>query len=336
MPISNVSTLYQRINKGSEGGNEFSRVMNLVLTADYKERNKELCAFSDAQGDYKGVDSYVQNYFTGFQYKFYPTPLSPQHRHSIKKSLENALEKFECLCEWVIVTPEDFMKSDVEWFEKLRKEHEFRLEPLESTNYKFKHGIYPKRPFLRLHYWGHTKIIELLLQHPHIGNKYYPELFYNSRESKFSLVKLGIDSENCNWKRFGVNSLTFEQYKINELTNKTSDILFDCFFINNSSNLYLLHSIDVQIIEMWTDIKGIPSKSLLKSLGVIEIKVDFKQKITTYNFEDPMIFNPNSPQRFKIQLVSFAERCPKNCVKLLFRFNFSEHSIETEEIYLSF
>jgi hypothetical protein len=30
MPIPNVSTLYQRINKGSEGGHEFARFMKFI------------------------------------------------------------------------------------------------------------------------------------------------------------------------------------------------------------------------------------------------------------------------------------------------------------------
>ncbi|MEM1123169.1 MAG: hypothetical protein AAGJ18_22195, partial [Bacteroidota bacterium] len=78
MPIPNTSTLIQRIKKGSEGGNELSRLMNLVLTAEYKECNIDFFAFSDSQGDYKGVDSftkYTKAIFSGFQYKFFPSPL---------------------------------------------------------------------------------------------------------------------------------------------------------------------------------------------------------------------------------------------------------------------
>jgi hypothetical protein len=38
MPLPKVSTLYQRIKKASEGGHEFARIMNQLLTADSKEK----------------------------------------------------------------------------------------------------------------------------------------------------------------------------------------------------------------------------------------------------------------------------------------------------------
>lgn len=339
MPIPNTSTLIQRINKGSEGGNEFSRLMNLILTSEYKECNVDFFAFSDSQGDYKGVDSftkYTETIFVGFQYKFYSSPLSANHKFSIKKSLENALKKFEELETWILITPDDFMKSDVEWFEELKKKHEFIFSLNEVGTFFQENRSFPKRSRLRLEHWGHTKIIELMLKHPHIGEKYFPELFYNQKKFKFDLVKFGVDFKNCNWARFEDHNLSFRQFSIDSNIHQTSDILFDCYFINNSEDIYLLHSIDVQIIKVWSDIKGIPSDKLLKSLGVIEIEVEFDKQKTTYQFEDPMIFNKKSPQRFKIQLVNFSENCPANCVKLLLRFNFSNHSIETKEIFLSF
>ena len=82
--------------------------------------------------------------------------------------------------------------------------------------------------------------------------------------------------------------------------------------------------------------KGLTSDKLLKSLGVIEIEVDFENKLTKHQLDDPLIFDIKSPQRFKIQLKNFVENCPVNCVKLFLRFNFSEHSIKTKELYLSF
>ena len=339
MPIPNTSTLIQRIKKGSEGGNEFSRLMNLVLTSEYKECNVDFFVFSDAQGDYKGVDSfakYTEAIYTGFQYKFYPSPLSANHKYSIKRSLENALEKFEELGTWIIITPDDFLKNDVKWFEDLKKKYEFDFSLNDMARYAEKHGDFPKRNRLKLEHWGHTKIIELMLRHPHVGEKYYPELFYSQEKSKFGLVKFGVDFQNCNWARYENHELAFSQYEIKKDIHKTSDILFDSYFINNSENIYLLHSIDVEIIEMWSDIKGVQSDKLLQSLGVIEIKVDFEDRLTKYQLKDPMIFDIKSPQRFKIQLSDFVENCPANCVRLFLRFNFSEHSIETGEIYLSF
>jgi len=339
MSIPNTSTLIQRINKGSEGGNEFSRFINMVLTSEYKDCNVDFFVFSDSQGDYKGVDSfikYTETIFTGFQYKFYPSPLSANHKYLINKSLENALEEFEELNTWILITPEDFMKNDVEWFEELKEKHEFYFSLNDMGIYAQKFGKFPKRNKLKLEHWGHTKITELILRHPHIGEKYYPELFYNQENTEFRLVKFGVDFFNCNWIRYENHELAFRQIEVNKKIHKTSDILFDCYFINNSENIYLLHSIDVEIIEMRSKLKGISSDKLLKSLGVIEIKVDFENQITKYEFKDPMIFDKKSSQRFKIQLIEFIENCPVNCVRLLLRYNFSEHSIETGEIYLSF
>lgn len=59
MPIPNLSTLFQRINKGSEGGSEFARIMNYLLTAEYRELNYQFIVSSDASGDFMHVDSYA-------------------------------------------------------------------------------------------------------------------------------------------------------------------------------------------------------------------------------------------------------------------------------------
>jgi hypothetical protein len=38
MPIPNVSTLYQRISQGAEGGHEFARFIKLLLGTDYSSQ----------------------------------------------------------------------------------------------------------------------------------------------------------------------------------------------------------------------------------------------------------------------------------------------------------
>ena len=337
MGIPNVSTLIERIKKGSEGGNEFSRLMNLILISEFNELNEKFNPFSDANGDYKGVDSFVKSkvYVTGFQYKFYPSPLSTNHKSLIKKSLKDALRKFQDLSTWIIVTPDDFMRNDVEWFEKLKEEFEFDL-PMHEAFLLNRNGAPFKRTMFKIEHWGHTKIMELILKHPHIGEKYYPELFLSREKQDFKLVKLGVDFNNCNWARSRNYDLSFMQYSLDTKKHKTSDIIFDCFFINNSRSIYLLHSIDVKIIDYWVELKGIASDKLLNSIGEISIEVDFDKEITRYNFESPVIFNEKSPQRFSIQMLSLTQNCPGNTVKLKLSFNFSEHSIETEVIYLSF
>jgi len=76
MPIPNVSTLYQRLKKGSEGGREFARIMDLLLLADSKENNYPFTTFDDEMGDAFGVDSFGSVGYRdtkgvlGYQYKF--------------------------------------------------------------------------------------------------------------------------------------------------------------------------------------------------------------------------------------------------------------------------
>ena len=71
MSIPNISSLYQRINKGSEGGNEFARLMNYLLIAEAKEEGAKTEPYSDASGDYKGLDAFTELdlYQEGFQFK---------------------------------------------------------------------------------------------------------------------------------------------------------------------------------------------------------------------------------------------------------------------------
>lgn len=96
MPIVNVSTLYQRIAKGSEGGNEFARFIKLLLNADCAARGEQLTAGSDASGDFRKLDAFILNeepgleLLTGHQFKFYPAKLSPQQKQEIIKGLEAA------------------------------------------------------------------------------------------------------------------------------------------------------------------------------------------------------------------------------------------------------
>ncbi|TSJ41869.1 hypothetical protein [Fluviicola chungangensis] len=85
MPIPNVSTLYERIHKGSEGGQEFSRILNLLLIAESGLQKFRFVNFFDASGDYKGVDAIIiqGEEEIGVQYKFFPILLSSEHKRSI-------------------------------------------------------------------------------------------------------------------------------------------------------------------------------------------------------------------------------------------------------------
>ena len=82
MPIPNVSTLYQRIHKGAEGGHEFARFIKLLLSNDYGNQGLKFISESDASGDYKKLDAYIPGdtlfpeNITGFQFKFFGSNLN--------------------------------------------------------------------------------------------------------------------------------------------------------------------------------------------------------------------------------------------------------------------
>ena len=185
MPIPNVSSLYQRIHKGAEGGHEFARFVKMLLKADYESRGLKFISESDASGDYKKVDAFIPGnedfpwLIKGFQFKFFPSKLSSRHKQEVLKSIELALQANEGITEFVLVTPEDLMKEDQEWFDSIRNKYE-----KDFTSYS--NGLL--RSFTRkISHWGHSKLIELSLKHDHLGREYFSELFPLELENSNSL-----------------------------------------------------------------------------------------------------------------------------------------------------
>lgn len=169
--IPNLKTLTSIIPSGSEGGKEFARIIDLLLFQDYRRKGKTITIFNDSAGDFRSLDSFessgkkTKKTYTGFQYKFFPSPLSNDHRKSIIESVKKADSKFRKgdLKKFILVTPDDLTnsatrlnKGDVEWFEALTN----------SLNLNFE-----------LEHWGHKKILALFLETPSIGLFYYPELY---------------------------------------------------------------------------------------------------------------------------------------------------------------
>jgi hypothetical protein len=159
MSIPNVSSLYTRIHKGAEGGLEFARIFNQLMISESSKEEFNFISYSDAAGDYKGVDGIMHKGIvkTGFQYKFIPSAFKNEHKSQIKSSIENAIKQFQEMDRWILVIPEDANKFDLTWLEKISDELQIQTE-----------------------IWGHSRIINLMLKHKHIGEKYYPELNYNS------------------------------------------------------------------------------------------------------------------------------------------------------------
>jgi hypothetical protein len=167
--LPEVKTLYDILPKGTEGAKEFARIVDLLLFHEARRAGKTISIFSDAAGDYRGLDSFEGDVFrregtVGYQYKFYPSPLSSKHRDIIVKSLKRAAENQERLklTKWILVTPQDLMEpatredgGDVTWFEDLRRKLGLEFE---------------------LEHWGHTKLLSLFLETPALCLYYYPEL----------------------------------------------------------------------------------------------------------------------------------------------------------------
>jgi hypothetical protein len=303
MSIPNVSSLYQRINKGSEGGSEFARLMNYLLTAEAKEEGWKIEPYSDASGDFRGLDAYAEidkKIFEGYQFKFFPSPLSASHKSKIIEAIKTAMGKStEEMKMLHIVTPEDFMKEDKEWFEQVKKEHE-KKKKIFGDLYGEVTGI---------GHWGHTRIVELMLRHPHISKRYFPELF-SYEVDLFKLAAVGIDEEN---------------------------FIFDFSFTNDSAFTYLLHKIELVRLDSWSSMSGLPEEYYLKSLGELEFKVDMGKEVNELQLIDPLILKANSQMRFKIQLLDFDKTSPGNGIEIKFRFLFNnnEFFIETRPLTFS-
>ncbi len=167
--LPEVRTLYDILPKGAEGGKEFSRIVDLLLFHEARRVGKKVTTFSDVAGDYHGLDSFEGDVFRkqgtiGYQYKFYPSPLTPAHRKMIVESLKKVAqnERRLKLKKWILVTPQDLIESstrsdggDVTWFESLRHELTLRFE---------------------LEHWGHKKLLSLFIDTPTLCLFYYPEL----------------------------------------------------------------------------------------------------------------------------------------------------------------
>jgi len=173
--LPEVKSLYDILPKGAEGGKEFARIIDLLLFHNARSDGKKISLFSDAAGDYNGLDSFEGDVFRklgtiGYQYKFFPSPLSDQHRGEIKKSLKRvtAKSKETKITKWILVTPQDLIESatrkdggDVSWFEGLRKQL--------KLNFQIEHWGAPQTSrFVS----GNTSVMPILLSGTYTGRKY--------------------------------------------------------------------------------------------------------------------------------------------------------------------
>lgn len=194
--IPGVPPLTRFLPVGTEGGKEFARIVDKLLFRESRRNNKTFMCFSDAAGDFHGLDSFVGNKnsndgVTGFQYKYYPSPLTSGHRSEIKAALLKANEQRNetGLKRWVLITPEDLTNSavrsdrgDVAWFDSLKKDLNLDVE---------------------IEHWGHSVLVELMLQSPHICLFYYPELVPDISHNRKSLQEIKASYDRSLLTRHG-------------------------------------------------------------------------------------------------------------------------------------
>ena len=94
------------------------------------------------------------------------------------------------------------------------------------------------------------------------------------------------------------------------------------------------------IEEIWSEIKGIASSEILKSIGTIEFEPNLNAKINHIVLEEivggPIVFKEKKSKRFKLQLNKFVRKCPGNMAKIKFEFVFNNLVVNSDIITLSF
>lgn len=333
MPIPNVATLYQKIGFGSEGGLEFARFIRLLLSAHYDSLGINFVSESDAAGDYKGIDAYTpgdvdfpQN-IDGYQFKFFPNKMSSSQKNEIIISIERAINHNLFIQKFILVTPEDFTKSQQAWFESIKQRYE--------DDYMLESNGLIRSCKREIIHWGHSKIVELSLKFDHIGSKYFPELFPVG-VGKFKLASFKLDVINSRWIQSSHHKYGYYQDFRDDRKDLTTDPVFDFHFTNSSAEIFLLERIEIHVEDIKAQLNGFSANQLLKSIGTINHEMNFSEPINFILLDDPLIFEAQRPKRFKIQLTSFVKKCPGNYAVIKFWFHFSNYSISTDLIRLSF
>jgi len=333
MSLPNIPTLYERTRKGSEGGLQFARFVNELLIAQASVERVSYQSVDDSSGDFRGLDSYhfevgeFDNIITGYQFKFFPSNLSSNHKVQIKKSLQKAVDSFEVMENWILITPEDWSTSDLEWFETLKTEFEYDAS-VDSN------GLIRTVRF-RLLQWGHSKLVELALKHPHIGRHGFPDLF-KDEGGLISLAQFKMNIDKTVWKPSKHRPNEYVQYGTS-LEEITSDPVFDVQILNNTSDTFILQEIALTIEEAWTTLKGIPDEYRLKSIGSIEFEINSEESVSVKTLTDPLIVRPKEPLRFDLQLLKFYKKVKHNWVTFNVEFRLNNGArLRTNSITLSF
>ncbi|UCH92496.1 MAG: NACHT domain-containing protein [Candidatus Aminicenantes bacterium] len=157
--MENIPPLTKVIDKGSEGGFEFERLMKKLLIHDGSLKGYEFePGVTNKDG---GIDGKVSKNYPGidcpviFQFKWLEGPINKGNAgRQIKKSFESLVKSGIRHKSYVLVTPHDLTPSEKQW-----------LAQLPST-YKMETNI---------HHYGHIKIQVLLDAYPALKKYYYGE-----------------------------------------------------------------------------------------------------------------------------------------------------------------
>jgi len=178
--LPEVRSLSQILPSGVEGGKEFARIIDLLLFYLSLRSGGSVNLFSDRSGDFYGLDSFNGGGFRkegyiGYQYKFFPSPLSANHRSEIISALKKSASNQRQLeiKKWILVTPDDLIQSgvkkdggDVEWFMGLQAKLNIPFE---------------------IEHWGHRKLQALFIETPRLCLYYYPELILEGKSRLISI-----------------------------------------------------------------------------------------------------------------------------------------------------
>ncbi|MFN3076676.1 MAG: NACHT domain-containing protein [Alphaproteobacteria bacterium] len=156
-----VRRLSELLPQGREGGNEFARIVDLLLFFEARQDGRTLTLFSDRAGDWGGLDSFEDGGNVGYQYKFFPSPLSSDHRREIADALAKCKSQHEKtkIKKVIIVTPDDLVESshkkgggDVTWFRGLKASLSLPFD-IEHFGHRKLQGLFAKAPALCLRYY---------------------------------------------------------------------------------------------------------------------------------------------------------------------------------------
>lgn len=193
--LPGVRPLSKILPSGAAGGQEFSRILNLLLINESRIDGHKLTIIDDSAGDFKGFDSFWRDgssdEMVGFQYKFYPSPLSAAHRSDIKESIAKISRdrKTSRINKVIMITPDNLTNSarrkgggDIDWFSKLIDDHCSQFD---------------------LVHFGHAEILSMFLRADYLLLFYYPSLAERGGARKRSILENRRIYDQSFFQRFG-------------------------------------------------------------------------------------------------------------------------------------